>query len=348
MSPAVYSLRHAVWELTLACCFSCRHCGSSGGKPRADELSTAECLRLAGELAELGCERVSLIGGEVFMRGDWAAVAGRLTDLGIRVNIITNGWLFDRALLDELRSVRPESVSVSLDGPRELHDARRCPGSFDRALVCADALIREGIPVSFITTLDSGSAAELDSLYETVRSYPVYAWQIQACSPMGNAAASGVDVAFDFRAVMEKAAYFDAMSPFAVGVADNIGYFIRGDGALRGAPGGVPFPGCSAGITGIGIDSAGNIRGCESMYDDRFIEGNVRERSLSEIWSSPGAFAYNRGFDPSMLTGPCAECPYGLRCRGGCRSYNYFTHGRLYESPRCARAAGLTRTADKG
>ncbi|HBL64355.1 MAG TPA: heme biosynthesis protein, partial [Oscillibacter sp.] len=53
-----FRLRSCVWELTLACCFGCRYCGSAGGRARADELSTAECLDTADQLAELGCRRV--------------------------------------------------------------------------------------------------------------------------------------------------------------------------------------------------------------------------------------------------------------------------------------------------
>ena len=125
-----------------------------------------------------------------------------------------------------------------------------------------------------------------------------------------------------------------------MGIADNIGYFTETEGYLRGNQSGeAVFPGCSAGLTAIGIDSAGNVRGCESMYDERFIEGNLRKRTLKEIWEDPDAFAYNRRFSPAMLTGPCAGCGMGPWCAGGCRSYNYFVHGRLYESPACARAS---------
>ena len=88
-----FRLRSCVWELTLACCFGCRYCGSAGGRARADELSTAECLDTADQLAELGCRRVSLIGGEVFLRRDWAQIAGRLTGRGAAVAVITNGAL---------------------------------------------------------------------------------------------------------------------------------------------------------------------------------------------------------------------------------------------------------------
>ena len=74
-----YDLRTCVWELTLACTYSCEHCGSRAGKARDGELSTEEALRVAADLAHLGCERVIMIGGEVFLRDDWDVIAHRLT-----------------------------------------------------------------------------------------------------------------------------------------------------------------------------------------------------------------------------------------------------------------------------
>ena len=56
-----------------------------------------------------------------------------------------------------------------------------------------------------------------------------------------------------------------------------------------------------------------------------------------EIWEDPHAFRYNRAFTPELLTGTCRSCSFGEVCGGGCRSYNHFVHGKLYESPRCAR-----------
>lgn len=62
---------YAVWELTLACDLSCRHCGSRAGRPRPEELTTTEALRVVDELAALGVLEVTLIGGEVYLREDW-------------------------------------------------------------------------------------------------------------------------------------------------------------------------------------------------------------------------------------------------------------------------------------
>ena len=332
-----FKLRTAVWEVTLACCFRCAYCGSSGGVARENELTTAECADVAAQLASLGCRRVSLIGGEVFMRSDWEQIAGELTSRRIKTCIITNGFRMTDEIIAALRRVGIESVAVSLDGVAEVHDAFRREGSFERAMEAIEALTAARIPTSVISALRSDNAPRLDELYRVLLRYPIFAWQIQACSPMGNAKKGGVDVDFDAGAVMRFVRRANAEAPFYVGVADNIGYYTPDEGDVRGVPG-ARFTGCSAGLTNVGIDSVGNVRGCESMYDPRFNEGNLRERSLFDIWTDPEAFSYNRRFDPSMLTGRCAGCEHGDVCAGGCRSYDFFTTGRLYENPLCARA----------
>lgn len=332
-----YCLTMCVWEITLACCFSCKYCGSKGGKARTDELSTEECLDIADQLSEMGCRRVSMIGGEVFMRKDWKQIVSRLTGHGINVNIITNGFIFGEELISDLKEVNIESVSVSIDGPKEIHDKYRQESSFDRVVSAVKVLCDAGIYVSVISTLNRENSDFLPDLYEILKQYPIYAWQLQACSPMGNAAKNGIDYAVDFTKVIGFVENNARHAPFALGVADNIGYFTESEGSIRGnLSGNAYFMGCSAGIRSIGIDSIGNVRGCESMYDERFNEGNLREKSLKEIWDNPDNFSYNRKFRKELLTGKCSECKMGERCMGGCRSYNYFVHKKLYEAPSCA------------
>ncbi len=332
-----YRLLSCVWEITLACCFSCAYCGSCGGKARENELTTEECKDVALQLSKLGCRRVSMIGGEVFMRRDWKTIVSALTDRGVKVCIITNGYTMSDKIISDLKECKIESVAVSVDGPEDVHDAFRQAGSYKRAFAAIQTLLKNGIPVSVISALRADNYKRLPEFYETLRSFPIFAWQLQACSPMGNAKKNGVDVAFDARYVMDFVVKNLKTAPFSIGTADNIGYYTENEPLLRGAPGSV-FRGCGAGLTSIGIDSVGNVRGCESMYDEHFIEGNLRERSLYDIWNDENAFAYNRRFKPEMLTGKCADCPVGMLCAGGCRSYNYFTNdGKLYENILCAR-----------
>lgn len=332
----MFRLRSAVWEITLACCFSCKYCGSTGGRARKNELSTDECLDVVHQLAELGCKRVSLIGGEVFMRKDWKIIVNELTAYGIRTAIITNGFLFNDEVLKDLKDVNIESVAVSLDSVEEVHDKYRQGGSYNRAINAIEKLAGAGIMVTVISTLNSEAVKKLQSFYEVLYNMPIAAWQLQACSPMGNAAKSGIDFSFDFGEVISFVEKNRELAPFAIGIADNIGYYTEAEGTLRGNSSSC-FTGCKAGLTVLGIDSVGNIRGCESMYDEKFIEGNIRERRLKDIWNDPDAFSYNRSFSADKLTGACSKCEYGRYCAGGCRSYNYFVHGKIYESPACAR-----------
>lgn len=335
-----YLLHTCVWELTLACCFRCKYCGSRAGAPRPNELTREECLSVAGQLAGLGCRRVALIGGEVFLSPHWFDTAQALSRAGVRVSIVTNGFRFTPERLAQMREAGIADVGVSVDGPQPVHDLFRAPGSYRHAMEAIRALKGAGIPVSVITTLHRANLPFLEELYGILCAAGIGAWQLQACSPMGYAGQNGLDVDFAFADVLAFVARHKDSAPFPLGVADNIGYFTPGESALRGcAQGGRGFPGCQAGISSIGIDSVGNVRGCGSMCDERFVEGNLRSRTLRDIWTDPDAFAYNRRFTPDLLTGCCAECPAGPWCAGGCRAYNWFSTGRLYESPRCARNA---------
>jgi radical SAM protein with 4Fe4S-binding SPASM domain len=333
-----YELTQCVWEITLACCFSCKYCGSRAGRARENELSLEECLHVADELKDLGCKRVSLIGGEVFLKRGWQDIVSRLTGNGISVNIITNGFLFTEEIINDLKNANIESISLSLDGPKEVHDKYRQEGSYDRIIQALKTLTDNNIPTSIITTLNAENSKYLNDMLRLIKQYKIFAWQLQACSPMGNAAKSGIDYRFDFAEVIRFVKENAGRYPFAIGIADNIGYFTKEEGTLRGNLSGTAyFKGCSAGLSAIGIDSVGNVRGCESLYDEKFNEGNLRERSLRGIWEDPDAFSYNRKFGKELLTGKCAECAVGEYCGGGCRSYNNFVHGKFYESPFCAR-----------
>jgi radical SAM protein with 4Fe4S-binding SPASM domain len=69
--------------------------------------------------------------------------------------------------------------------------------------------------------------------------------------------------------------------------------------------------------------------------EDRFVEGNVRDKPLGEIWNRPGAFAYNRGFTEDRLAGFCSICRYREICRGGC-TWTAFSHTKnRFDNPYC-------------
>jgi hypothetical protein len=100
------------------------------------------------------------------------------------------------------------------------------------------------------------------------------------------------------------------------------------------------WQGCQAGLRAVGIEADGGVKGCLSLqakFDGRdpFVEGNLRQSRLAQIWYRPGVFAYNREFTPESLTGGCKGCEMASVCRGGARCVSAAFCGHLGEDPYC-------------
>ena len=339
MNSTVYVPEYAVWELTLQCNMRCLHCGSSASKARANELTADECLPIADDLLRLGCRQITFIGGEVFLYNGWARVARRMSDGGAKTNIITNAFLFGDEEVAGIKEAKLCNVGISLDGMEKNHDRMRRKGSFQKVLSAFERLNRENIPVAVVTSLLDFNVVDLEEMHDLLVAKGVEIWQIQIVTSMGNMAVNK-----EYLLAPEKVGKITAfirqkhrMGSIRVYAGDNIGYFDESEVYIRSQPGSIAvWNGCNAGIRVVGIDSAGNVKGCESIYSEKFIEGNLRNETLEEIWNKEGNFAYNRNFDVSLLTGACAGCDKGHLCRGGCRGSSYFNTGSLYESRYCS------------
>ncbi len=339
MIQKTYTPAYCVWELTLKCNMNCLHCGSRAGEARENELSLEEALNVADDLIELGCQQLSLIGGEVFLYKGWEKIARRLTDNKILVNIITNGYLMGDKQIEEIKYSKISNVIISVDGMTENHNRiRNNEKSFSQIEKTIARLNQENIPIGVNTTLLDTNFSDLDDLHDFLAGNNVKIWQLQLANPMGNMSDRreqliSIDNIKKLTGFIRQKREEKLMSVYT---GDNVGYYDEHERYIRGNPGNTNYwAGCQAGLHVVGIDSIGNIKGCESLYDDTFIEGNLREESLSEIWFKEGNFAYNRNFDPSMLTGKCKDCDNGAFCRAGCRGACFFTQGEYFENAYC-------------
>lgn len=340
-TPESYTLSGCNWELTLRCSLHCLHCGSRAGNARPGELALDECMPVADELVALGCREVTLIGGEVFLFRGWERLAGHLASQGVSVNIVTNGYSVGQREVEQIRAAGLVNVGISIDGMEESHNRiRGRKDAFARIRKTLELLRREKIEAGAVTSLMSINFDDLDALYHFLLEHGVRVWQLQLVSAMGNMA--GHQDSFvrpeQVSRITEFIRDMNRDHRMVVIAADSIGYFDDNEVYIRGNS--APFcywSGCAAGISSVFIDSIGNVKGCGALYADAFIEGNVRKRKLSDIWLDSEAFAYNRKFSTDMLTGKCSKCTVGHVCKGGCRSSNYFSTGRLHESAFCCR-----------
>ncbi len=338
-----YQLYSCLWELTLKCNMHCMHCGSVAGRARCRELTLDECFSVADDLVTLGCSELGFIGGEIFLYKGWEQVARRASDRGLLVNIMTNGYRIGDEEIAQILYARLRNVGVSIDGLEETHNRiRGRRDAFAQAIQALDALRRSDITSAVVTSLLEMNFPELEELYSILLSHGVQMWQLQLVNPMGNMA-SRRDLILQRDRIPWLLEFIRDKTldrEMVVVAADSIGYYHEDtEQYIRGMRKPVCiWDGCQAGITGAFIDSTGNLKGCGALYDDFFVEGNVRERSLADIWNDERSFAYNRGFAPHMLTGRCRGCEYGRHCHGGCRASNYFTSGALYENSYCPHA----------
>ncbi len=336
-----YALTSCNWELTLRCTLNCLHCGSRAGRSRPNEQRLDECLGVADQLVALGCQELTMIGGEVFLFRGWDRLSAYLTEKGVSVNIVTNGYRLGGPEVEQIKRARLVNVGISIDGMEANHNKiRGRADAFQRVGNTLDLLSREGISTAAVTSLMNFNCADLDGLYSFLLEHGVQAWQLQLVNSMGNLAGKD-EFAVSRRQVRQIIEFIRSKSrnrKMTVVAADSIGYFDENETYIRGNSSPICYwGGCSAGISSIFIDSVGNVRGCGALYADDFIEGNVRKTPLADIWNHPDHFAFNRKFTTDLLSGTCKGCDAGDMCRGGCRASNYFATHALYSNAFCCR-----------
>jgi len=125
--------------------------------------------------------------------------------------------------------------------------------------------------------------------------------------------------------------------PFNIFVGNNIGYYGPHETTLRSRPGGREsfWQGCKAGQYVVGIESDGKVKGCPSLPTAPYTGGNVRDKSLKELWETSPEIAFTRDRTTDELWGFCKTCYYADECRAGCSWTAHCTTGRRGNNPFC-------------
>jgi len=332
MSEFNFYPANAVWEITFACNMRCLHCGTSAGKIRPDELTTEEAFKLIDDLAELGCEMITLSGGEPLMRHDWRELAARIKQRGMKAYLITNGYAVTQEIVDDFKRLGLNSVGVSFDGTEKTHNyIRQRDDSYTRALHTMSMMHDAGIHFSAVSQISNLNLKDMDAIRQDLIDVGCPIWRVQMTTSTGRMQKDLVLGIENFPKLVDKILRFQKDNSILIDVGENIGYYgCKGTELWEGTP----YLGCYAGVRVIGICSNGDIKGCLSMQE-QFVEGNIRERSLREIWNDPNGFAYNRKFTRETAEGACHDCRYLPLCRGGCTTTSVSASGCRANNPYC-------------
>ncbi len=308
-----------VMDLTRRCNLRCEMC-RTWEVASGHELTPAEVRAILGQMPRL-CW-LDVTGGEVFLRRDAGELLDAVLDAAPALRMLhfpTNGWFTARVVqaVERVRARRPDLsliVTVSLDGPRDLHDRiRGREGSYDRALETFRALRAiEGVGVYVGTTVTPTNADHVaalgDALRAAVPGFTPAEWHwnwLQVSEHFfANAALASLPAVKSDRLVVTHLERRGA--PRSLVDLMELVFLVNLESYLRGEATGVP---CQSLRSACFISPEGDLYPCH-VYDRPL--GNLRERGVREIWGDPATLAARADIERLACGGcftPCEAYP---------------------------------------
>lgn len=309
-------IRNLFLELTLRCNERCLHCGSSCGDVPSDELTLEQYKQILDQLKEdMGTEgyMLCITGGEPLLRKDFFEIMGYAHELGFKWGMTSNGTLITEEVARKLKEVGMGTISISLDGLPETHDAfRRTPNGWKRAMDGVMNLLRVGgfQAVQVTTVCSHKSVQELDALYDILKNVDIDSWRVVNMDPIGRAKEhpelllTKEDYKKLFEFIRNKRINGE---PVCYGCSHYLGmeyerevrdwYFL-----------------CTAGLYTASITVNGDIIACLDIeHRPEFIQGNILKDRFKDVWEN--RFEIFRR-DLSEDCEKCRNCSEQKYCHG--------------------------------
>ncbi|NGZ76912.1 radical SAM/SPASM domain-containing protein [Saccharibacillus alkalitolerans] len=345
-----YSRRpyYADFSVTSRCNLKCDFCSASAPEyhSHVKYLNLKEIDRILSQLDELGVLRVSLEGGEPFLRSDFIDIMKLADKYDFEYYVNTNATLITSKIAKEIAKTNVSKVCISIDGPNEkIHDlCRGQNGAFQKTLSGVRMLHEANVSVDGIITLSKLNADHLIETIEFIGKLGINNVAIMLLASVGGASESMNDVYLPFEdwtnillkitdmkknnnftpsvnivSTGESNCPWELYAPLLLNQREeDINVWIRSDASTNF---GEDEYFCTAGKDSIAIDGFGNVYGCSLMISETELSaGNLLEQELEEIWNGSKTFNAFRKNRLSDIKGPCASCSILHKCGGGCRA----------------------------
>lgn len=317
------------WEITNACNLHCPHCYNPVNRQSASELSTQECRQVLADAAALGVELIGWTGGEPLLRTDLDdLIQCAFEDHGIRSGITTNGVLLDRERARRLVDANLRLVQISLDGTtaqRSWQIRRTTDEEFRRILEAVSICQELGLETHLAMLLGLENLDDARAMLTLARTMGVAGLRFCGFTPEGRARNRTIENRFRFGDKLP------LLHAFIEEAASDEQLQVVFDPGFGPVPPDYCFHECVAGVETCYLKANGDVYPCTAMLYDQFRVGNLRHRSLRELWDDPAMTVMTR-FDRDQVEGPCSVCDNSEYCHGACRALSFAHTGSFTDS----------------
>ena len=300
------------FEITSRCNLRCQHCGSSC--TTHGDMLTIQDVKNTLRTVRGRKPMICLTGGEPLLHPDFYQIARTVKDMGFHWGMTSNATLIGAQEAKMIRRAGMSTISVSLDGLEETHDAlRQTRGAWKRAIEGIRHLQDVGYTPQVTTVIHPGNIDQLDQLFDLLCHMGITSWRPINIEPIGRACESR-DLLLspgDFQRLIAfiRSKRFDPHCKMEVtfGCSHYLGvetermardhYFL-----------------CGAGITVASIRSNGDICACLDIENrPELVQGNIHTDDFMDIWLHRFQ-AFRR--DRTQASTTCSTCPDRYICGG--------------------------------
>lgn len=274
------------------------------------DLTETKIYHILDELAGNGVKILVISGGEPFIRKDIASICRYAKNLGIKVQVITNGTMEKERYEKALPFI--DSISVSVDGFQEDVHFIRDNGIMPQVLDTVRFLKERTDMVNLIFTLHKKNIAYMEQYVQLAKqlgtTFNFSMLTAAADNPVFQDYLLGNEEFEQMKAFLKKHHAHITDSPMDT---DYLSCKSR----------------CGAGKMMVSISADGTVYPCHMLHIPALQLGNVLKEPLSKI-----VFRNDNPFlnlDIHHIDG-CQDCKYGYFCGGGCRARSYLASRNIY------------------
>ncbi len=299
------NLTSATVEILNFCNFKCVHCYNQN--LRAHYMKKDLAFRIIDQLVALGCQNITLTGGEPTLNPDFAQIYQHCFEQGLKVSLFTNGFYLDK-FLPLLTQYPPEKIEISIYGSNDHVYANICKveDGFSVVMKNIRLLLAHGLPVYAKSVILQQNFADYDNICRAVQALGLpyrVDMKVLTSKDFNNDQSLNRISDEQFTAMMDrlKETKSDSWTECVVRKESASPYLYT----------------CGAGRISLFVSCTGGVRMCNfAEFSERQFEDN-----LDEIWRSFESYTKL----PKASNTQCADCQYRAFC-SNCPVVTYMEH----------------------